>query len=62
MIDDDDDYKKSHSNNEKDTKAYKLFSEGKKPVQEIGLKLLNTIVIPDTIHRCLELINSTIET
>jgi len=30
----DDDYKKSHSNNEKATKAYKLFSEGKKPVQE----------------------------
>jgi DNA-directed RNA polymerase specialized sigma subunit len=34
MIDDvDDNNKKSHSNNEKATLAYKLFSEGKKPVQ-----------------------------
>jgi DNA-binding CsgD family transcriptional regulator len=33
MIDDDEDNKKSHSNNEKVTQAYKLFSEGKKPVQ-----------------------------
>jgi predicted nucleic acid-binding Zn-ribbon protein len=33
MIDDDDDNKKSHFNNEKATQAYKLFSEGKKPVQ-----------------------------
>jgi hypothetical protein len=32
-IDDDDNNKKSHSNNEKATQAYKLFSEGKKPVQ-----------------------------
>ncbi|MBV9178884.1 MAG: hypothetical protein JO297_17795 [Nitrososphaeraceae archaeon] len=33
--------KKSHSNNEKATQAYKLFSEGKKPVQvaiELGLR------------------------
>jgi DNA-binding CsgD family transcriptional regulator len=30
---DDDNNKKSHSNNEKATHAYKLFSEGKKPVQ-----------------------------
>ena len=40
MIDDDDN-KKSHSNNEKATQAYKLFSEGKKPVQvaiELGLR------------------------
>jgi DNA-binding CsgD family transcriptional regulator len=29
----DDDNKKSHSNNEKATQAYKLFSEGKKPVE-----------------------------
>jgi hypothetical protein len=36
-----DDNKKSHSNNEKATQAYKLFSEGKKPVQvaiELGLR------------------------
>jgi transcriptional regulator len=33
-IDDDgDNNKKSHSNNEKATQAYKLFSEGKEPVQ-----------------------------
>ncbi|HEY6884720.1 MAG TPA: hypothetical protein VI278_11845, partial [Nitrososphaeraceae archaeon] len=40
MIDDEDN-KKSHSNNEKATQAYKLFSEGKKPVQvaiELGLR------------------------
>jgi hypothetical protein len=30
---DDDDNEKSHSNTEKATRAYKLFSEGKKPVQ-----------------------------
>jgi tRNA uridine 5-carbamoylmethylation protein Kti12 len=30
---DDDNNKKSYSNNEKATQAYKLFSEGKKPVQ-----------------------------
>ena len=34
MIDDiDDDNKKSHSNNEKATQTYRLFSEGRKPVQ-----------------------------
>ena len=33
MIDDDDNNKKSHSNNEKATLAYRLFSEGRKPVQ-----------------------------
>ena len=35
MIDDVDDNnnKKSHSNNEKATQAYKLFSEGKEPIQ-----------------------------
>ena len=41
MIDDDSDNKKSHSNNEKATQAYKLFSEGKKPIQiaiELGLR------------------------
>jgi Fe-S-cluster formation regulator IscX/YfhJ len=42
MIDDvDDDNKKSHSSNEKATQAYKLFSEGKRPVQvaiELGLR------------------------
>jgi hypothetical protein len=41
MIDDHDDNKESHSNNEKATQAYKLFSEGKKPVQvaiELGLR------------------------
>jgi hypothetical protein len=33
-IDDDgDNNKKSHSNNEKATQAYKLFSKGKEPVQ-----------------------------
>jgi Fe-S-cluster formation regulator IscX/YfhJ len=40
MIDDEDN-KKSHSNNEKATQAYKLFSEEKKPVQvaiELGLR------------------------
>jgi DNA-directed RNA polymerase specialized sigma subunit len=40
MIDDDDN-KKSHSNNEKATQAYNLFSEEKKPVQlaiELGLR------------------------
>ncbi|MBV9179536.1 MAG: hypothetical protein JO297_21110 [Nitrososphaeraceae archaeon] len=40
-IDNDEDNKKSHSNNEKATQAYKLFSEGKKPVQvaiELGLR------------------------
>jgi DNA-binding CsgD family transcriptional regulator len=35
---DDDDNKKSHSNNEKATQAYKLFSEGKKPV-EVAIQL-----------------------
>jgi DNA-binding CsgD family transcriptional regulator len=34
----DDDNKKSHSNNEKATQAYKLFSEGKKPV-EVAIQL-----------------------
>jgi transcriptional regulator len=41
MTDDNDDNKKSQSNNEKATQAYKLFSEGKKPVQvaiELGLR------------------------
>jgi DNA-binding CsgD family transcriptional regulator len=33
LIDDNNDNKKSHSNNEKATQAYKLFSEGKKPIQ-----------------------------
>jgi hypothetical protein len=32
MIDDDNN-KKTHSNNDKAAQAYKLFSEGKKPVQ-----------------------------
>jgi hypothetical protein len=32
-IDDDGDNKKSHSHNEKATQAYRLLSEGKKPVQ-----------------------------
>jgi DNA-binding CsgD family transcriptional regulator len=38
---DDDDNKKTHSNNEKATRAYKLFSEGKRTVQvaiELGLR------------------------
>ena len=34
LIDDDDNNKKSHSNNEKATQAYKLFDEGKKPVEK----------------------------
>jgi transcriptional regulator len=41
IADDDNNNKKSHSNNEKATQAYKLFSEGKKPVQvaiELGLR------------------------
>ena len=43
MIDDVDDNnnKKSHSNNEKATQAYKLFSEGKKPFEvavELGIR------------------------
>jgi hypothetical protein len=40
LRDDDDDNKKSHSNNEKATHAYKLFSEGKKPV-EVAMDLVN---------------------
>ena len=41
MTEDDNNNKKSHPNNEKATQAYKLFSEGKKPVQvaiELGLR------------------------
>ena len=37
-IDDDNNNKKSHSNNEKATRAYKLFSEGNKPV-EVAIQL-----------------------
>ena len=37
-IDDDGDNKKSHSNNEKATQAYKLFSEGKKMI-EVAIEL-----------------------
>ena len=37
-IDDDNNNKKSHSNNEKATQAYKLFSQGKKPV-EVAIQL-----------------------
>jgi hypothetical protein len=37
-IDDDDNSKKTHSNNEKATKAYKLFDEGNKPV-EVAIQL-----------------------
>ena len=38
LIDDDDNSKKSHSNNEKATQAYNLFSDGNKPV-DVAIQL-----------------------
>ena len=38
MTEDDNNNKKTHPNNEKATQAYKLFSEGKKPI-EVAIQL-----------------------
>ena len=46
---DDDDNKKSHSNNEKATEAYRLFSEGKTPL-EVAIELDLRAVLAGEIH------------
>jgi DNA-binding NarL/FixJ family response regulator len=50
---DDDDNKKSHSNTEKATQAYKLFSEGKKPVQ-VAIELNQRKTSRQVVQRVLE--------